>query len=100
MMTYKLLKIASTPFVKDQDFDEVVANLRPTILKNASALFPPTVTTAPLLSRDSIRVAFTLEDRKTRGLVNGFGAIFTNVQKKGTQWPYLLRCKQERDLPT
>ena len=69
--------------VKDQDVDEVVAN--PSFdnsNKKRSGSFSPTVTTAPLLGRDSIRVAFTLEDSKTRGLGNGFGAIFTDVQKK------------------
>jgi len=45
------------------------------------APFSPTVTTAPLLARNSMKVHFTLADKKTAGLVHGFGAIFTDVQR-------------------
>ena len=45
--------------------------------------FSNNVNVAPL-TRDKVVVSFTMADRVTAGLVNGFGAIFTDVESKNS----------------
>lgn len=45
--------------------------------------FSGNVNVAPL-TRNKVVVSFTMPDRKTAGLVNGFGAIFTDVESKNS----------------